>query len=229
MNENQTPESHKTDRDHMDPFQKKVFEALDFAAKYKKPLVIAGCGILAVILILSGVLYSIRNAERNASDLLARSLNTYHKMSNDGSDGYKAVSEDFAKLLKEYPSTEAGKIGNFRFAGICYDATKYDRAYELYNRALSDFKNDPVMESLIHNALGRTCIALEKYEEAERYFKKVSDFEKSVMKDEALFSLGMIAEKFSRSTQDEFFRDLLENHPQSIYQPIAQSKTESFE
>ena len=85
------------------------------------------------------------------------------------------------------------------------------------------------MESLIHNALGRTCIALEKYEEAERYFKKVSDVEKSVMKDEALFSLGMIAEKSGRNTDDEFYRDLLENHPQSIYQPLAQSKAESFE
>ena len=231
MNEEQTPESHKFGSDHeqMDPFQKKVFEGMAFARRHKKPLVIAGCAVLAVILIFSGVLYSIRNAERNASGLLARTLNTYHKMSSEGSDGYEAVTEDFRKLLEEYPNTKAGKIGKFRFAGICYDATKYDRAYELYNRALSDFKNDPVMESLIHNALGRTCIALEKYEEAERYFKKVSDVEKSVMKDEALFSLGMIAEKSGRNTDDEFYRDLLENHPQSIYQPLAQSKAESFE
>lgn len=229
MNQKQTPETQTTDSEHVDPFQKKVFEALAFARHHKKPLAIAGCAILATILILSGVLYSIQNAERNASDLLARSLNTYHKMSSNGSDGYAAVSEDFTKLLQEYPNTNAGKIGNFRFAGICYDGTKYERAYELYNRALSDFKNDPVMESLIRNALGRTCIALEKYKEAEQSFKKVSEIEKSVMKDEAVFSLGMIAEKSSGINPDKFYRDLLENHPQSIYKTLAQSKTATFE
>lgn len=229
MNEHQTPQTQTTHSDHMDPFQKKVFEALAFTKRHKKPLAIAGCAVLAVIVILSGVLYSIQNAERNASDLLARSLNTYHKMSSDGSNGYAAVREDFTKLLQEYPNTKSGKIGNFRFAGICYDATKYERAYELYNRALSDFKKDPVMGSLIHNALGRTCIALDKYEEARQSFKRVSDIENSVMKDEALFTLGMIAEKSSQGAPDTFYRDLAENHPQSIYQPLAQSRTETFE
>ncbi|MCF8045107.1 MAG: tetratricopeptide repeat protein [Desulfarculaceae bacterium] len=229
MNEKQTPEAQTTGSDHVDPFQKKVFEFIAFARRHKKPLAIAGCAVLAAILIVSGVLYSIQNAERKASDLLARSLNTYQKMSSNGSDGYSAVSEDFKRLLQEYPNTKAGKIGNFRFAGICYDAAKYERAYELYNRALSDFKNDPVMESLIRNALGRTCIALEKYEEAEQSFKRVSEIEKSVMKDEAVFSLGMIAEKSRLGTHDQFYRDLLKNHPQSIYQPLAQSKTATFE
>lgn len=228
MNQEQTPETHTTDSNQMDPFQKKVFQVLAFAKRQKKPLAIAGCAVLAAILILAGVLYSIQNAERNASELLARSLDTYHKMSSDGSDGYNAVREDFTKLLKEYPNTDAGKIGNFRFAGICYEETKYERAYELYSRTLSDFKNDPVMESLILNALGRTCIALEKYKEAEQSFKKVSEIEKSVMKDEALFSLGMIAEKYDQGTQDEFYRDLLEEYPQSIYQPLAQSRAETF-
>ena len=231
MDEKQTPESRPagSDYDHMDPFQRKVFETLNFAATHKKPLAIAGCAVLAGILVLAGVLYSIQNAERKASDLLARTLNTYHKMSTDGADGYEAVREDFTKLLKEYPNTNAGKIANFRFAGICYDATKYERAYELYNRALSDYKNDPAMEGLIRNALGRTCIELEKYEEAERLFKEVAELEKSFMEDEALFSLGMITEKSGRSSHDEFYRDLLEHHPQSIYHPLAQSRTESFE
>ena len=229
MNQNQTPEAQTTDSDHMDPFQKKVFQAIAFAKRNKKPLIIAGFAVLAVIVIVSGVLYSIQNAERKASNLLARSLATYHKMSSNGSDGYAAVSEDFSKLLQEYPNTKAGRIGAFRFAGICYEQTKYDKAYELYTRALPDFKNDPVMESFIRIALGRTCIALEKYEEAEQYFKKISGSKESVMKDEALFSLGMIAEKTNRGAYEEFYRDILENHPQSIYQPLAQSRTESFE
>ena len=228
MDQKQTPEAHTTDSEQMDPFQKKVFQVLAFAKQHKKPLAIAGCAVLAAILILSGVLYSIQSAESNASKLLARSLDTYHKMSSDGSDGYNAVREDFTELLKEYPNTNAGKIGNFRFAGICYEETKYERAYELYSRALSDFKNDPVMESLVLNALGRTCIALEKYKEAEQSFQKVSEIEKSVMKDEALFSLGMIAEKYRQGTNDKFYRDLLKDHPQSIYKPLAQSKSETF-
>lgn len=228
MNEHQSHEGSEKSTDHMDPFQKKMFEAIRFAGNHKKPLIIAGCVLLAVVLIISGILYTIQNSERKASALLAGSLESY-RAEGSGSGGYEAALEGFTRLLNEYPNTKAGKIGKFRFAGICYEATKYDRAYDLYTEVLDDFKNDPVMGSLAYNALGRTCLALEKFDQAEKSFRKAAKMEKSVMKDEAVFSLGMISEKDGSGESYDFYKDVVENHPQSIYQPIARSKTETFQ
>ena len=105
---------------------------------------------MAVVLIISGTFYSIRSSDDKAVSLLAQALETYASM--EPVEGYDAVQENLTRLISEYPNTGAGKMGKVRFAQICYDAGKFDKALALYEGALADFSNDPVMANLIQVA-----------------------------------------------------------------------------
>ncbi len=213
----------KKELEQPDPFIESLYRGMALAREYQKSLVWAICAIVAVLLIVSGTVYSIRSSDKKAAALLARVLETYGAMSP--AEGYDAVQEDFGRLISEYPNTGSGKMGRVRFAEICYDAGQFDKARILYEGLAAEFSHDPIMENLIQVALGHTCQMLEKDDRAVALFKAVAQGKSDFLKDEALFNLGLLVEKAGEGDQGAtYFRQIVSDFPQSIYRDIAQSR-----
>ena len=213
----------KKELEQPDPFIESLYRGMALAREYQKQLLLAGGVLVAVVLIVSGTLYSIRSSDDKAASLLAQALETYGTL--EPAEGYDAVQENLTRLISEYPNTGAGKMGQVRFAQICYDAGKFDQALTLYEGALADFSNDPVMTNLIQVALGHTCQMLEKDDRAVSLFKAVAQGKADFLKDEALFNLGLLAEKTGEGDKGlSYFNQIVSDHAQSIYSSIAQSR-----
>ncbi len=210
--------------EELDPFQENLLKIIEYAKTYKTQLVLMALGIVAVIVIFSIVIFNIKSSENKASLFLNESLTKYNNIQNP-EEGFKAVENDFSKLLEDYPNTAAGKMAKINFAKICYEASSYKKAYTFYKDALADYKNDPAMESLLLSSLGRTCLALDNFKEAEVYFVKITKKSEALLKDEALFNLGMIAEKTGdKNASHEYYKKIVSEYPDSIYKVLAQSK-----
>ena len=212
--------------EELDPFQETLLKVLDYGKTYKKQLLFMAFCFVAVIVIFSVVIFNIKSSGNKASLLLNETLTKYNK-AKDPKKAYLEVKNDFSKLLEDYPNTSAGKMAKIKFAKICYDASDFQKAYVFYKEALSVFKNDATVESLILSALGRTCLALENFKEAEVYFEKITKKEGALLKDEALFNLGMIAEKTEgNNVSNGFYKKIVAEYPDSMYKALAQSKLE---
>ncbi len=213
----------KKELEQPDPFIESLYRGMALARDHQKQLLLAGGILVAVILIVSGTLYSIRSSDDKAVSLLAQALETYGTLEPE--EGYDAVQESLTRLISEYPNTGAGKMGQVRFAQICYDAGRYDQALTLYEGILEEFSNDPVMTNLIQVALGHTCQMLEKDDRAVSLFKAVAQGKTDFLKDEALFNLGLLAEKTGEGDKGlSYFNQIVSDHAQSIYSSIAQSR-----
>ncbi|SMC52058.1 Tetratricopeptide repeat-containing protein [Desulfocicer vacuolatum DSM 3385] len=213
----------KKELEQPDPILEALYKGVALARAYQKQLIWTSCAIFAVIIIVSGTIYSINASDEKASVLLSQALETYSTMAP--AEGYEAVHKDLNKLMEEYPNTGAGKMGRVRFAEICYDAGKFDKALTLYQGVLADFSHDPIMENLIQVALGHTCQMLENDDRATEIFKAVLQGKSAFLKDEALFNLGLLAEKAGKDDQSSgYFNQILSDHPQSIYATVARSR-----
>lgn len=210
--------------EELDPFQENLLKTLEYVKTYKKQLIFMALGFVTVIIIFSVVISNIKSSENKASQFLNETLTKYNEI-KDPKEAYLAVENDFPKLLEDYSNTSAGKMAKIKFAKICYNASEYEKAYELYKDALSNFKSDPTIESLILSSLGHTCLALDNFKEAEVYFTKITKRNDALLKDEALFNLGIIAEKAKgKDESHDFFQKLVSDHPDSPYSALAQNK-----
>ncbi|MBF0469453.1 MAG: tetratricopeptide repeat protein, partial [Desulfamplus sp.] len=201
-------------------FLESMYKALENAKKLKKQLLWGGGIIASIICIVSITVYTIRSAETKASEMLSDALGIYD--TQKPAEGYEAVKDKFATLLAEYSNTSSGRIGKVRFGEICYAAGKYDMAYNHYISALDDFKSDPVIKNIILSSLGHTCQALKKYQDAENYFKQIADGDIDLMKEDALFNLGMVAIANEQSQKGvDYLKKLSSGYQDSMYKSIA--------
>ncbi len=212
--------------EELDPFQENLIKTLEYVKTYKKQLLLIGLGFVSVIVIFSVVIFNIKSSENKASVLLSETLIKYNKI-EDPKEAYLAVENNFSKLFEDFSNTDAGKMAKLKFAKICYNSSNFQKAFELYKDALSDFKNEISMESLILSALGRTCFALDNFKEAEVYFKKIINKKDALLKDEAFFSLGIIAEKTGdKNASHDFYKKIVAEYPDSPYKALAQNEIE---
>jgi tetratricopeptide (TPR) repeat protein len=216
----------KRELEQLDPFQENLLKTIEYVKTYQKQLILIALGFVAVIVIFSVVIFNIKSSETKASLLLNKALAEYNTV-DDAKEGLLLIKDDFSKLLEDYSNTAAGKMAKIKFAKISYNAADYDNAYELYKKALNDYNSDPAMESLIFSSLGHTCIALDNFKEAETYFVKIIDKNNALLKDEALYNMGIIAEKTgNKSASQDFYNKIISDYPDSPYIELAKNNIE---
>jgi len=141
MSDQKVSNERKKELEQLDPFQENLIKAMAYAKEYKKQLLLILCSVVAVIMIFSGIMYSFKTAEIRSSSLVAQALNEYGKL-DDPVKGYLEVADDFNTIFEKYSNTVAGKMAKVRFAKICFDASEFDQAFDLYKAALHEFENE---------------------------------------------------------------------------------------
>lgn len=210
--------------EQIDPFQENLLKTLAYVKENQKQFLLILGGIILVIVIFSGIMFSFKNSERIASDLVARAVITYGK-ANDPVKGFAAVTADFDTVFAEYSNTSAGRMGKVRFAKICFDAGEYDRAFELYKEALEMFEDEAGMKNFLLASLGHVSQAKKDVDAAESYFLEIETGTSDLLKDEARFALaGLYEESNDTASSLAMYEKIVNDHENSIYRNIAESK-----
>jgi predicted negative regulator of RcsB-dependent stress response len=229
MSEQKVSNERKKELVQMDPFQENLIKALAYAKEYRKRLLLICCALVSVILIFSGIMYSFKIAELKSSAIIAQALNEYGKLREDPVKGYLEVKDDFNLVSNKYSNTVTGKMAKVRFAKICYDASEYDKAFDLYKKSFDEFKNDESMKNFLLASLGHVSQARNKLDDAKTYFLEIENGQSILLKDEAKFALAMLYETDGDiKTSHEFYRKVVADHDNSIYKSMVESKIASW-
>jgi len=228
MAEQRVSNERKKELEQIDPFQESLLKTVAYAKRYKKQLILIATAIILVVVVFSGVMYSLKKAE-NTADLLVNHALTQYTAINDPEKGYLETKEAFENIFSEYANTIAGKLAKVKFAKICYDASKFDQSYQYYKESLEILKNDVQMENFLLASLGYVSLARKEFKEAEKYFLQIEKGKTNLLKDEAEFALAMLYETGDKMAESKkMYEKIVTEHKASMYQPIAQSKMDEI-
>jgi len=215
--------------EQIDPFQAKLLKTLAYVKDNRKQFFLILGGIVLVIVVFSGIMFSFKKSERIASDLVATAVITYAK-ADDPVKGFLSVTADFETIFSEYSNTSAGRMAKVKFAKICFDAGEYDRAFELYKEALEMFEDEAGMKNFLLASLGHVSQAKKEVDAAKSYFLEIETGASDLLKDEARFALaGLYEAANDKASSLAMYEKIVKDHENSIYRNIAESKIKAVE
>jgi len=210
-----------------DEFMTFTGKMIRFVKKYKVQIFFVFGILFAFVIIISGINYFSNRAENTAFTLLEQSKTKYENIANkNGIDkAYDAVKNDFELILKKYSRRDGGKLAGIIYANICYGAGDFDKAIELYGKALEDFYDSQPLKNLILSNLGYSHEKRKDYKDAAKYFERIVSGSESIMKDEALFSLGRLyAEMGDFDKSISYYKKIISEFNDSIYYELVKEK-----
>ncbi|MCP3942158.1 MAG: tetratricopeptide repeat protein [Desulfobacteraceae bacterium] len=229
MAEQSVSNERKKELEQIDPFQANLLKPLAYVKGNKKQFSLILGTIIVVVIIFSGIMFGFKKSENVASDLVAKAVITYTN-ANDPIKGYQATKDDFEHIFVDYSNTSAGKMAKVEFAKICFDAGKYDRAFELYKDGLEIFKNEAGMKNFLLVSLGNVCLARNDFDLAKSYFLQVETGSSSLLKDEARFALADLYETSNDMKSGlKMYEKIVKDNGNSIYKSIAESKVKDVQ
>ena len=169
-------------------FSSRLFQ---FAFEYKYHLFGGLGGLIAVVLIISGLQFYAQKRSKEAFALLEKSRTKYEALlsENGPQAAYQQVEPEFDQLIRDYSDKTGGNMARILLASICYRGGNADRAIQLYREALEDV-NDPFIRNLVFSGLAYAYEEKQDLKAAVENFERIVASDDKVLKDEALFHLG---------------------------------------
>ena len=205
-------------------------KVLEYVIDNKMQLV-SGIGILLFsVIVVYGLSYYKTSNENKASilfdDVKQKYVDTLKTKSV--ADAYKEVKANYTKYFAEYSSTSAGKFAQIQFANISYDSGNFDKAIEFYELAIDEFGKDHPFGNLLLSGIAYSFAGKKNYESAIKYFNELVLGTSEVMKDDALFNLGLIYEKQGEKEKSaDVFKKIVADYTNSIFIKIVTEKLAS--
>ncbi|RJP96099.1 MAG: hypothetical protein C4518_00555 [Desulfobacteraceae bacterium] len=208
-----------------DPFLEFITRILEFGKQYQRQIAGAVCGVIALALVITGVVYFNKKTEDRAAIMLGKALAAYAAIEKDAPPAALEESKkNFKDIMDKYGSTGAGKAALIYYADTCYSTKNFDEAINAYTKALDAF-DDPGLDNLILNGLAYSYEEKGDYEKAASYFEMIISDKNAAMVDQALFNLGRMDEKMGKPDQaKEAFARLVKEFPDSMYFSLASEK-----
>jgi len=199
-----------------------------FGRTYRLQLAFGFGALFAILIIFSGFRYYTIKGEQKAFALLNQAQTQYETFVKDmePAEAYEKVKPEFELLLDKYARRQGGRLARIAFAHICYAGGAYQEAIALYQDALDDFKDNPLMSHGLLSGLGYSHEALNENAAAVKYFERIVDGPDQILKDEALFHLGTLYRKTGDHTKSrKAFDTIVSDYPDSLYAELSKEKT----
>ncbi|MEE4365456.1 MAG: tetratricopeptide repeat protein [Desulfotignum sp.] len=210
--------------EQLDPLQKNLFKALAYAGIYKKQLLLILGAVVVVAAVFSGIMVSFQRSETQASNLVAEAAGRYNRLADDPQKAFLEVKESFEAVLDRYANTDAGRMAQIIYAGICMDAQEYDRAGTLYENALKSVGNQAAMRNFLLSSLGHVWLAKNDLDRAKTYFQQIETGKSDLLKDESRFILARIYASVEQTdASQKMYEKLVAENQQSMYAGLAQA------
>ena len=200
---------------------------IGWARQYTRQAAYAAGVLFLFLVVITGYRYFSNSAENKAFLLLDQAVGNYEdiKTDMDALAAYEGAREDFEYIIRKYDNTEGGKLATVVFAGISYDADDAERAIQLYEAALTYFKNDPTYQSFLWSGLGYAYEKKQDVRMAISCFEKIAGGEDPVVKDVALFNMGRLYHKLGDMAKSkQAYERLTTEYTDSIYYQLAMEK-----
>lgn len=202
-------------------------KAIQFMAKNRRPVLGVVIGVLVVALAFAGFRYFSNLSERRAYAVFEQGRSSYASEISRGKAplSREKASELFEKVLRKYPSTKAARLTLLVYADMSYHGRDYQKAIELYQKALVAFSGDDAIQKLIWNGLAHTYEAKKAYQSAADYFQKITESQDSFMKGDAYYNLARMMEALNHQEKAfEAYNKVVEAYPDSVGFQIAKDK-----
>lgn len=219
--------SRKRQLEEPDKFITFTAKIVGIVAKYKTFLLSAAGAIMLIIVAISSFYYYSDRAESKASVMLANSLAKYEKIKAEQGavKAYREVANDFNQIIENRWGKDSAKLAIVMLGNICYNAGEFDRATELYNKALPGFENNPFVKNLLFNDIAYSREGKKDYNTAVEYFNKILSGPDDKIKDETLFNLGRLyAVMGNKEKSIEAFNKIITDYKDSNYTDLAKEK-----
>lgn len=198
-----------------------------FLVKYKNQLIIGGSVFLAVILIVIGVGYFLNRAENKAAVMLGKAMDQYQVAeANDGQfTEHEKLKAVFKAIIDKYPHTDAAAMAMVQYASVCSKSGDFKSAIDMYQAAYGKFSDNPRFSSMITSGLAYAYHGKGDTENAVINFEKVAADKDAVMKDQALFNLGLLYEKQGKTEKSRSaYEKIVSDYKDSPYYESAKMK-----
>ena len=212
----------------LDPLQRNILKAMDYARIYKKQLLYVSGAVVIVAIVFGGILTSFKRSENRASDLVASAMRHYQARADNPEAAYQEVKDDFHTVLTDYGNTDAGRMALVRFANICMEAGQYDEAEKWFEKAYEVLGDQARLRNFLLSSLGHVHLAKNNLDLAESYFLQIETGASDLLKDEARFILAKIYEARQEGSKSRKMYDLIaQEHGNSIYADLARNMMET--
>lgn len=183
--------------------------------------------VFIIIAGLSGMTYYAGKNESKASLLVSKSIHKYQSALKDkgAENAFEDVEKEFEIIIEKYSGKNSGKFARVFFAGICFDAEKYEKAISQFNLSLHDFENEDSIKNLILSSLGYSHEQQKDYKTAAMYFEMITAKPAAAKKDEAFFNTGMLYAKIGDNDKSmEAFQKIVDDYKESMYFELVKEK-----
>jgi tetratricopeptide (TPR) repeat protein len=202
-------------------------KAIQFMANNRRPLLSAVIGLVVIAVVFSGFRYFSRLSERQAYAMFEEGRMRYWAEISGEEEplALKEAGESFDLVLKKYPSTRAARLSLIIYADMNHRRGDYQKAIDLYQKALEAFSGDGAIEKLIWNGLGYSYEAQKAYKAAAENFQKITDTQDEFMKGDAYYNLARMMEAMEHQEEAlEAYNKVVDAYPDSVGFQIAKEK-----
>jgi len=202
-------------------------KAIEFLRTNQRQISYALIGLAVIVIGFAAFRYFSNLSERRAYALLNEGLVHYTNQASGQKTGHfnEVAKESFGKLVREYSSTNAGKLGLALYGDMNYKEGSYDKAVEVYEKALKTFSNNKALQPLMWNNLAYAYEGKQDYNAALQCWEKIVNLEGNLAKTDAYFNQGRMHEILNnRGKAIEAYAKVVNDFPDSVYAEIAQDK-----
>lgn len=199
--------------------------AIIFISEHSRQFKIAGCCLLAVILIYISIYFYLKNENNKAQEIynIAYSKLATNMKSDMNEEDLAISKENFTRIIEEYRVSDVSRLALPQLAYIDFLEKNYDSAIARYQDFLNKTPEEPY-QSLAMIALS-IC-----YEEQGKYENAISSLQKALtgpddfFKEQAMLSLARIhrlQNNFEKS--NEILGEFIEKFPESTSLSLAKA------
>ena len=202
-------------------------KAIRFVSDNKKPVFGVMIGVVVVALAFAGFRYFSNLSERKAYAMFEQGRLNYLAEISGGKTApdQEKATEQFEKVIREYPSTDAARFSLLVYADMSYHRGDYQKAIELYEKALGAFSGEGSIQKLILGGLAYAYEAEKNYKSAAGYFERITDTQDEFMKADACYNLGRIMEAMNNQEKAlGAYNKVVQAYPDSVGFQIAKEK-----
>ncbi|MBW1739830.1 MAG: tetratricopeptide repeat protein [Deltaproteobacteria bacterium] len=201
--------------------------AIQFVASNQRSVFVTLIGVIVVALAFAGFRYFSNLSERKAYAMFEQGRLHYlagisgHK----ASDAQEKAIEQFEAVIREYPSTHAAQLSLIAYADMSYRKGDYQKAIELYQKALGAFSGEGAIQKLIWDGIAYAYEAQKDYKSAAEYFQRITDTQDEFMKADAYYNLARMHEALNNQEKAlKAYNCLVQDYPESVSFQIAKEK-----